>query len=101
MTMSMSKIGISKFLVVAAGVGYSGNVLIKNGTLSYLIQRLQLVGKRLLKWDQAEVENENADSAHKEPTKKRNLKKSLQERILTIKKNEKYFMIKKECTLSH
>ncbi|TKY62182.1 hypothetical protein E2542_SST12038 [Spatholobus suberectus] len=63
MAMAMqSGIGISKILVIA-GAGYTGTVLIKNGKLSDLIGELQLLVKGLEKsGDQAEGEGEYADA---------------------------------------
>ncbi|XP_027360349.1 uncharacterized protein LOC113868712 isoform X2 [Abrus precatorius] len=63
MAMAMqSGIGISKVLVIA-GAGYTGTVLIKNGKLSDLIGELQLLVKGLEKsGDQAEGEGEYADA---------------------------------------
>nr|KYP65832.1 hypothetical protein KK1_012100 [Cajanus cajan] len=63
MAMAMqSGIGISKILIIA-GAGYTGTVLIKNGKLSDLIGDLQLLVKGLEKsGDQAEGESEYADA---------------------------------------
>ncbi|XP_061338779.1 uncharacterized protein LOC133285550 isoform X1 [Gastrolobium bilobum] len=63
MSMAMqSGIGISKILIIA-GAGYTGTVLIKNGKLSDLLAELQLLVKGLEKSsDQGDGEGEYADA---------------------------------------
>ncbi|KAG5068033.1 hypothetical protein JHK85_000410 [Glycine max] len=63
MAMAMqSGIGVSKILIIA-GAGYTGTVLIKNGKLSDLIGELQLLVKGLEKsGEHAEGEGEYADA---------------------------------------